>query len=357
MIYRYDEANSVTGCARSAPMGRVTRIVEDAVTTVYCYDVQGRVIRKQQITSGGTDTIDYAYTAAGRLRALGYPDGSSVNYARDADGRIRSIEVVPVRGGATTAVNDATYLPFGPVSSYRLGNGQIVTRSYDADYRLMDLASPAFSLHVARDAMGDITAIGNSTGAIPASETYSYDPLYRLTQITKADGSTLESVTYNPTGDRLSKSGSGLATGVYSYNPGTHQLIATGNAARTVDADGNTTAISEAGIVYDFGYDDRDRLSVVQLGSSTVAAYTYNALGERIAKDISGRNPHAGQGGPQPDEAEEQQQHLGEEPDQAEVAGVRALPEPGDRPGGPPAAGSCCAGRRRSPRWRTARSR
>lgn len=298
VAYRYDEANSVTRCARSAPVGRLTRIVEDSVTTAYCYDVQGRVIRKQQITSSGTDTIDYAYTAAGRLRALGYPDGSSVNYARDADGRIRSIEVVPVRGSATTAVNDATYLPFGPVSSYRLGNGQIVTRSYDADYRLMDLTSPAFSLHVARDAMGDITAIGNSTGAIPASETYSYDPLYRLTQITKADGSTLESVTYNPTGDRLSKSGSGLATGVYSYNPGTHQLIATGNAARAVDVDGNTTAISEAGIVYGFGYDDRNRLSVVQLGSSTVAAYTYNALGERIAKDLSGRNHRAGEGGP-----------------------------------------------------------
>jgi len=298
VAYRYDETNGITGCTRSAPIGRLTRIVEDAVTTAYCYDAQGRIIRKQQITSSGTDTIDYAYTAAGRLRALGYPDGSSVNYARDADGRIRSIQVAPVRGGAITAVNDATYLPFGPVSSYRLGNGQTITRTYDANYRLMDLTSPAFSLHVARDAMGDIAAIGNSAGAIPASETYGYDPLYRLTQVTKADGSTLESVTYNPTGDRLSKSGSGLATGVYSYNPGTHQLIATGNAARAVDADGNATAIGEAGIVYGFGYDDRNRLSVVQLGSSTVAAYTYNALGERIAKDLSGWNHRGGEGGP-----------------------------------------------------------
>src|SRR6185312_2763958 len=147
-------------------------------------------------------------------------------------------------------VSSVTYQPFGPVSGYTLGNGQTITRTYDANYRLTDLTSPAFSLHVARDAMGDITAIGNAPGANPATETYSYDPLYRLTAITEAGGSTLESVTYNQTGDRLSKTGSGLATGAYSYNPNTHQLVATGNAARTVDANGNTTAISQAGASY-----------------------------------------------------------------------------------------------------------
>jgi RHS repeat-associated protein len=94
-------------------------------------------------------------------------------------------------------------------------------------------------------------------------------------------------VTYDQTGDRLSKSGSGLAMGTYSYNPGTHQLIATGNAARTVDANGNTTAISEAGTTYGLGYNDRNRLAVAQLADSSVGSYTYNALGQRIQKVTS----------------------------------------------------------------------
>jgi RHS repeat-associated protein len=136
--------------------------------------------------------------------------------------------------------------------------------------------------------MGNITAIGNAPGANPATETYSYDPLYRLTQITEADGSTLESVTYNPTGDRLSKTGSGLATGNYSYNPNTHQLIATGNAARSVDANGNTTAVSQAGSVYGFGYSDRNRMTVAQLAGSTVGSYTYNVLNQRVQKIANG---------------------------------------------------------------------
>lgn len=287
IAYHYDEANSVTGCSTSYPIGHLTRIVESTVTTVYCYDAQGRVIEKQQITGAGTATTGYAYTAAGRLSGIVYPSGTMVTYSRDSDGRIQSLSVTPPSGTASTAVSSVTYQPFGPVSGYTLGNGQVISRTYDANYRLTDLTSPAFSLHVARDAMGDITAIGNAPGANPATETYSYDPLYRLTAITEANGSTLESVTYNPTGDRLSKTGSGLATGTYGYNPDTHQLVSTGSYARSVDADGNTTAITAASGNLGFGYDDRNRMILAQVAGSTVGSYTYDALGERIKK-VSG---------------------------------------------------------------------
>ena len=287
ITYHYDEANSVTGCSSSYPIGHLTRIVESAVTTVYCYDAQGRVIEKQQITGTTTDTTGYAYTAAGRLSSIVYPSGTLVTYTRDSDGRIQSLSVTPPNGTASTAVSSVTYQPLGPVSGYTLGNGQAVTRTYDANYRLTDLASPAFSLHVARDAMGDITALGNAPGANPATETYSYDPLYRLTAITEAGGTTLQSVTYNPTGDRLSKTGSGLATGAYGYTPNTHQLVATGSYTRAVDANGNTTAITAASGNLGFGYNDRNRMILAQVAGSTVGSYTYDALGERIQK-VSG---------------------------------------------------------------------
>jgi RHS repeat-associated protein len=284
IAHHYDEANSVTGCATSYPIGRLTRIVESTVTTVYCYDNRGNIIQKKQTIGSQTDTTTYTLTLADRLGGIMYPSGTVVSYTRDVDGRITSINVTPSKGTATTAVSSITYQPFGPVSGYKLGNQQTIVRSYDANYRLTDLTSPAFNLHVARDAMGDITAIGNAPGANPATEKYVYDPLYRLTTITEANGSTLESVTYNPTGDRLSKTGSGLATGAYSYNPNTHQLVATGNAARSVDANGNTTAISQAGSSYGFGYSNRNRMTVAQLGGSTVGSYTLNALEQRVQK-------------------------------------------------------------------------
>jgi RHS repeat-associated protein len=294
VTYSYDDVSSATGCSSSYPTGRLTRIIEHSVSTVYCYDARGNVIQKQQILNGNTDTTGYAISAAGRLSSIVYPSGTQVTYTRDSDGRIQTVSVTPPNGSASTAVSSVTYQPFGPVNGYTLGNNQVVTRTYDANYRLTDLTSPAFNLHVARDAMGDIIAIGNAAGANPAIETYSYDPLQRLTAITEADGAVLESVTYNQTGDRLSKAGAGLAIGAYSYNANTHQLIAAGNAARTPDANGNTTAISEAGSTYGFGYSDRNRPIVVQLNGSAVANYTYNAIGQRVEKVVNGSTERYG---------------------------------------------------------------
>src|SRR5689334_17572928 len=47
---------------------------------------------------------------------------------------------------------------------------------------------------------------------------------------------------------------------------------------------------------------------------------------------------HPGQGGAQPDEAEQEDQDLEEEPDQPEPAGAGAVPDRGDRPRSPPPA-------------------
>lgn len=287
ITYTYDEPNSTTGCTMSYPIDHLTRVVENAVTTVFCYNAQGYVIQKSQTVNGHTDVTSYTRSLGGKILSIRHPSGNQVNYSYDANGHVSGVTAT-IPSGTTTVVSNVTYLPFGPVSGYMLGNGQAITRTYDANYQMTDLVSPAFTLHVARDAMGDITAIGNSPGANPAAETYSYDPLYRLMAITEADGSTLESVTYNQTSDRLSKAGSGLATGAYAYNSNTHQLIATGNAARSVDANGNTTAISQSGSAYGFGYSARNRMAVAQLNQGTVATYSYNASGERVAKTSSG---------------------------------------------------------------------
>ncbi|MBB5356833.1 RHS repeat-associated protein [Rhodanobacter sp. ANJX3] len=285
VAYSYGDSNTVTGCTSSKPINRLTRIVENTVTTDVCYDARGNVIQKNQVTSAQTDTTRYTYTAADRLATVTMPDKTVLAYGRNTNGLISTVKVTPSgASAASTVISATTWLPFGPISSYTLGNGQKVTRTYDANYRVTDIASPGFTLHLAHDLMGNVSAIGAAAGANPATETYQYDPLYRLGTVTEASGTTLESYTYNPTGDRLSKTASGLATGAYLYTTGTHQLQSIGNASQASDANGNTTGSVIGGGTYGFAYNGRNRLSLAQLNGSTVATYTYNALGQRIGK-------------------------------------------------------------------------
>ena len=170
------------------------------------------------------------------------------------------------------------------VASYTLGNGQVITRTYDANDQVTDINSPAFSLHLARDVMGNVIALGNAHGASPATETYGYDPLYRLTADNGSAGVASEVYTYNKTGDRLSKVAPGLLTGSYSYEVGTHHLVGVGATVRLVDARVNTTADALPSGVFGYGHSQRNRLTTVQIGGGTVGTYAFNAMGERVQK-------------------------------------------------------------------------
>jgi RHS repeat-associated protein len=288
IAWLYDEPNSVTGCTGSYPIGRLTRVVEANVTTIYCYDKRGNVVRKSQTQGTQTDVVAYTYTLADRLAALTYPSGTMVAYKRDIVGRLQSLAVT-TSGTTWTIVDSVNYMPLGPIASYMLGKigfSQLITRTYDANYALTDISSSSLNLHFARDVMGNITALGSAAGANPATETYRYDALYRLNAISDATGAAIEAYTYNKTGDRLSKSASGLATGTYGYQSGTHWLTSIGSSARTYDANGNTTGNSTGGDAFGYGYNGRNRMTVVQRNGQTVANYSYNAMGQRVAKAV-----------------------------------------------------------------------
>jgi len=285
-VFYYDEGRGITGCVTSFPVGRLTRVVEHAITTSYCYDNQGRVTEQRQTQGTVTDTTDYVYTKAGRLAAVASPSALVTQYGHDATGRISTVTVTSANGVGSIIVSAASYLPFGPMASYTLGNGQTISRSYDANYQFTDVVSPTLNLHVARDAGGNVVALGDSPGAAAAIETYTYDALYRLTAFRNASGNIVEAYTYSKTGDRLTKTGPGFATGNYGYAVGTHQLTTVGTASRTYDGNGSTTGNAGAGVTWGYGYDGRGQLKVLQQGGATVATYGYDAAARRVAKTV-----------------------------------------------------------------------
>jgi RHS repeat-associated protein len=122
--------------------------------------------------------------------------------------------------------------------------------------------------------------------------------LYRLTAIQNGSGTSLESFSYGPTGDRLSETVQGQSAQSYTYSLGTHHLASVGGNARTYDPNGNTQTLAGQPATYD----DRNRLLGLQLTNGTIALgtpgtlYNYNGRGERVLKEIAAGSVGSGSG-------------------------------------------------------------
>ncbi len=290
--YAYDQSNAVTGCATSYPLGRLTTMSDASGSTTYCYDRRGNVTRKKQVTGGTTLTTDYAYTVADRLATITYPSGAIVAYTRDTLGRVTAVTWKANAGtAATTVVSNASYYPFGPLNVLTYGNGRTLSKGYDQDYAIdyvLSSVTGGLALNLDVDVMGNIVSAVKpgdlSRGPTPIPTLYAYDPLYRLKDVQQPlTTGTLESYTYNKTGDRLSAQLDGGAVTPYAYAAGSHRLASVGGVARTYDANGNTQTGTASGLSLDLRRAQPPRQHEPVRGQRRPTSI--NGRGERVVED------------------------------------------------------------------------
>ncbi|MGO1001745.1 RHS repeat-associated core domain-containing protein [Lysobacter sp. CA196] len=282
--YDYDTVNSVCTTGETFAVGRVTAMRTEGTELKYCYDRFGRVVRKIQSVDGQSLTLRYAYTLAGQLQAMTYPDGAVADYVRDSQGRVSEIGVTPAGGVRSVLLNNASYKPFGPVAGWTYGNGRSLQRTYDQDYRaksILDTASGGLSLSYGYNEVGDLTQLKDGLQSAALAQ-YDYDTLGRL-KITRdgPTGTPLETYGYDATGNRTSLLHAGITTD-YSYPSTSHRLSNVGGVSRSFDAVGNTTSIG--GTAREFVYNANDRMSQVKQAGVIKASYRYNAKGERVSR-------------------------------------------------------------------------
>ncbi len=149
-VYSYDALNRRTGAAFAGgtsaawqydqganDIGHLTKITDVTGSTIYSYDANGHVTRKQQTVGAVILTTVYGYDAGGRLASVTYPSGKQVAYAYDAAGRVSG-----VTANGQTMATGVTYLPFGMASGWTAGNGASYRRTIDQDGRITGLALP-----------------------------------------------------------------------------------------------------------------------------------------------------------------------------------------------------------------------
>jgi RHS repeat-associated protein len=220
----------------------------------------------------------HSYDAAGRRIETVYPSGRVATYTHDAD------EVTGIAIDGETLISGAESQPFGPVSGWTWGDGDVHDREYDLDGRLTGQgltngSQPGEYRNLDYTVDDNIATI---TGPRLARN-YGYDGLDRL--IAANDPDRIDQYTYDPNGNRTSRT-EGAHTETYTTETGSNRLLAISSNATTTDHayDANGNLIDDGR--HSYTYSARNRLTEVDGGDT--ARYRYNALGQRIRKQTGG---------------------------------------------------------------------
>ncbi len=282
--YTYDVSQATCASGETYAIGRLARMQDGSGSTDYCYDRFGDLVRKVQTTNGKVFVLRYAYTKAGQLSRLTYPDGAAVDYVRNAQGQTTEVGVTPAGGTRQVLLNNTTYYPFGPVASWSYGNGRPMQRVLDQDYRplaINDTRSDGLSTGFAFDPAGNLSALTAAGNTAPVVS-LDYDALGRLTAFKDGPtGTVIDGYSYDATGNRLSAKVN-TVTQRYTYPTTNHRLSAVAGTARTYDAIGNTLSIG--GTAQEFAYDATGRMSQVKRAGTVVMKYGYNGRGEQVRR-------------------------------------------------------------------------
>jgi RHS repeat-associated protein len=272
--------------------GRITTITDASGSIQWTYDTLGRTVQETKTTAGVTYMIGYAYDAAGNITQITYPSGRTVNYARDALGRISGVTTqASATATPVTLASNIAYEPFGALQSLTYGNGLALSKTFTPDYlesgmSVSGSAGTVMSRTLGRTDNINITGITDNLDST-RSETFSYTPSNRLQSASGAYGAltwqydgvgsrTQEVLTYGPT-----------TTSVYTYPSTSNQLgsITQGGVPTrsfATDGAGNIIADTRSGTAYLYDYNNRGRLDQVTVAGTVLASYGYDAL-ERMA--------------------------------------------------------------------------
>jgi len=279
--YAYDLGTNglgrLAGITETDPGNQVTSHIE------YAYDAHGRVTSETRTLGGQSYVTAYSYDGFGRMDGTTYPSGRTVAYAFDALGRVSQVTTTKPGGSQQVVVQNVAYHPFGGVTGYTFGNGQVYSRSVDLDGRIASYSLGAQSYGIGYDAASRISFV-SEFGNPPNSNTYGYDALDRLTSA--ALPSTAYGYSYDAVGNRLTKL-VGAGSEAYAYSATSNRIASvtpSSGPVRSFSLDANGSTLADG--LNTYAYDARGRMvqAVSSLGTTT---YQVNALGQRVRKTNS----------------------------------------------------------------------
>ena len=283
-------------------IGRLTTMTDAAGIISYAYDERGNDTYESRNYGGVVTTMATAYDSAGRISGIVNPSGWMEAWFRDAMGQVTEVAIeapgsgtfVPVAGSGPTPI---THLPFGPVASMSFANGIARTTTYDPDYRLTNLTDSGTAtvqnLTYGYDANNNVTGITDAVNAANSQTLGPYDNLDRLKGANSgAGGYGSLSWTYDGNGNRQTEINNGT-TSTYGYTSNTNILTSVSADSYTFGYNGagaNTTVTQSGSPALTFGASQQEQLASVTASGTppmTVATYTYDGNQDRALKSAT----------------------------------------------------------------------
>jgi len=277
VTWTYDNA-----AAGAYGKGRIGSVIDPRGSMSYTYDRRGLVRGEAHSVQGNAYSLAWGYDADGNRSSMTYPSGRVVNYTFDFAGRPLSAS-----SGGTTYVGNASYLPFGPMSSLTFGNGTTETNAFDQRYRITGnrLNGPLGVIadySIGHDPAGNVTSIHDLLDS-GFNRDFAYDDLHRLTQA--RTGQSLwgnGSYSYDTMGNMLAMSLGTSRQSTFAYNGSLPKLAsATENGltrAVAYDAAGNEQTVGAGA----FSYNARNFLA-----TADGLTYAYDWRGLRSIATVS----------------------------------------------------------------------
>ena len=263
-------------------VGKLQQVTDPTGTYGCAYDNMGRLVgttTKYTFLPNTTYTASYSYDAASNRVSMTDPQNGVTSYAYDTLNRLVMLTPPTAFGSGSFGF---TYDGLSRRTQMTRPNGVTTNYSYDNLSRLLSVLHQVGSSTI-DGAIYTVDAVGNRTAKTDKhaniTSSYTYDPLYQLTQVTQATNTT-ENYSYDPVGNRLSS----LGVSPYDYNS-SNELTSTPSVAYTYNNNGNTTSKTVSGGTTNYTWDYENRLASVTLpGTGGSITFKYDPLGHRIQK-------------------------------------------------------------------------